>query len=105
MKCVYVQDSKCHGTKTRLAVSQPLRAESGKGSFTFPTGRTKGGERLYRTERFELAPDARELRFTLRQDRDLPGGRLAVEAGLAVDAGHVAGREQAFAGLGYRLEW
>lgn len=94
-----------HAPETRFAVSQPLRAESGTGTLTFPYDRTLGGEWLYRSERFSLAPDARELRFSLRQDRAFAGGSLAVEVGHAVDVGHRAGKEMTFGGVGYRLQW
>ena len=93
------------GAKTRLSVAQPLRAESGSGKLTFPHGRTPDGEWLYRSERFRLAPDAREMRLSLHHDREVGGGRLAVEVGHAVDAGHRAGEEMSFAGLGYRFQW
>ena len=87
-------------------MAQPLRAESGSGSLTFLSGRSaETGEWRYHTERFSLAPDARELRLSLRQDRDLGAGRLAVEIGHAVDAGHRPGEGMTFAGAGYRLEW
>ena len=91
--------------KTRISVSQPLRAESGSGTLTFPHDRTLEGEWLYRSQRFDLAPDAREVRLALRHDREWGGGKLALEVGHAVDAGHRAGEDVRFAGLGYRLPW
>ena len=91
--------------KTRFSVSQPLRAESGSGTLTFPHDRTLEGEWLYRSQRFDLAPDAREVRLALRHDREWGGGKLALEVGHAVDAGHRAGEDVRFAGLGYRLQW
>ena len=91
--------------KTSLTVAQPLRAESGSGTFTFPEGRSLTGEWLYTSQPFDLAPDAREMRVTLRQDREVGGGKLAVEVGHSLDAGHRAGEEVTFAGLGYRRKW
>ena len=94
------------GARTRLAVSQPLRAESGTGTLTFPVGRTLEGEWLYRSRRFDLAPEGRELRLSLRHDRSLGRkGAVALEVGRRVDAGHTPGREANFAGMGYGLRW
>ena len=92
--------------RTRLAVSQPLRAESGSGTLTYQVGRTLDGDWRYESKRFRLAPGAREVRLSLRHDRDLArAGAIAFEAGRRVDAGHVAGRGESFAGVGYRLPW
>ena len=92
--------------RTRLAVSQPLRAESGAGTLVYPVGRTRAGAWRYASKRFRLAPDAREMRLSLRHDRDLGrAGAVAFEAGRRLDAGHVAGRGESFAGVGYRLRW
>ena len=93
------------GSRTRLTLSQPLRAETGGGELTVPTGRTQEGERTYRTVSFDQSPGVRELRMSVRHDRELGGGKLAVELGVAANAGHVEGRERVFAGLGYRLAW
>ena len=94
------------GHESRLAIAQPLRAEAGQGAVTRPVGRSLDGAWLYRTRTFRLAPERREMRLTLRHDRDLGReGRLSVEAGHAFDAGHRRGRRASFAGLGYLLTW
>ena len=91
--------------ETRLSVLQPLRAETGTGTVTYPVGRTVDGERLYASRTFALSPDAREVRLSLRRDLRLGAGRLAIEIAHAVDAGHVKGRERTSGGIGYRLAW
>ena len=94
------------GHESRLAIAQPLRAEAGQGAVTRPVGRSLDGAWLYRTRTFRLAPERREMRLTLRHDRDLGReGRLSIEAGHAFDAGHRRGRRASFAGLGYLLTW
>ena len=93
------------GAVTRLSLSQPLRAETGAGTVTYPIGRTQDGERLYTSRNFALSPDAREFRLSLRHDRDMGVGRVAVEVAHAVNSGHVKGRERTSVGLGYRLTW
>ena len=90
---------------TRLSLSQPLRAETGTGTVTYPIGRTQDGERLYTSRNFALSPDAREFRLSLRHDRDVGVGRVAVEVAHAVNSGHVKGRERTSIGIGYRLTW
>lgn len=90
---------------TRLSLSQPLRAETGTGTVTYPIGRNRDGERLYTSRNFALSPDAREVRLSLRHDRDVGVGRVAVEVAHAVNAGHVRGRERTSIGIGYRLAW
>lgn len=90
---------------TRLSLSQPLRAETGAGTVTYPVGRNRDGEWLYTSRNFALSPDAREVRLSLRHDRDVGVGRIAVEVAHAVNAGHVRGRERTSIGLGYRLTW
>lgn len=94
------------GHESRLAIAQPLRAEAGQGAVTRPVGRRLDGTWLYRTQTFRLAPERREMRLTLRHDRDLGReDRLSIEAGHAFDAGHRRGRQASFVGLGYLLTW
>ena len=93
------------GHESRLQVAQPLRAESGTGTLTMATGRTREGRRLHACHSFALEPDARELRLSLRHDRKAGKGAFALEIGHVHDAGHVRGRTSTFAGGGYRLQW
>ena len=90
---------------TRLSLSQPLRAETGTGTVTYPIGRNQDGSWLYTSRNFALSPDAREGRLSLRHDRYAGAGRVAIEIAHAVNSGHVKGRERTSIGLGYRLTW
>ena len=90
---------------TGLTVEQPLRAESGTGTFRVENGWIEDGRRLYDEYRVRLRPDAREVRMTLRHELDAAGGRVAMEVGGALNAGHVAGEEDARLGVAYRTTW
>ena len=94
------------GSRTKVALGQPLRAETGKGKVRFPVGRMLDGGRIYDSREVSLVPDAREVRLTVRHDRET-GERsaLVLEAGHAFDAGHVAGARASFAGAGYQVKW
>ena len=87
--------------RTRLAISQPPRAETGTGRLTWPAGRTLDGTRLYRTRSFSLAPSRRELSVSLSHRRALFGGEAAVSVSRTENPGHRAG--PAVHGLG--LAW
>ena len=92
-------------SRLRLALSQPLRAESGRGTFTYPVGRTPAGAALYDTRDVALSPDGRETRLTLGGGGALGLGRAVWEVGYARDAGHVPGRALAWAGAAWRMRW
>ena len=91
--------------ETGLTVEQPLRAESGTGTFRIENGRIENGQRLYDEYRVSLRPDAREVRLTLRHELDAVGGRVAVEVGGSLNAGHVSGDEETRLGVAYRTAW
>ena len=88
-----------------LTVEQPLRAESGTGTFRIENGHIEDGQRLYDEYRVPLAPDAREIRVSLRHEREALGGDVAVEVSGAANAGHVSGERDASIGLAYRTNW
>ena len=90
---------------TGLTVEQPLRAESGTGTFRIENGWIEDGRRLYDEYRVGLRPDAREVRMTLRHDLEAMGGRVAMEVGGSLNAGHVAGEEETRLGVAYRMAW
>ncbi len=92
-------------TRTRLSIGQPLRAESGRGTLRYATGRNRQGEWEYAETRFSLTPATREIQLQLRHDRLLGAGRIAIEAAYAHNAGHTVGNHQARFGLGYHIEW
>ncbi len=90
---------------TGLIVEQPLRAESGAGTFRIENGRVENGRRLYDEYRIPLQAQARELRMTLRHQRQTLGGDLAIEVGGALNAGHTAGERETSIGFAYRRSW
>ena len=91
--------------ETGLTLEQPLRAESGTGTFRLETGWMEDGRRLHAEHRVALRPEAREVRATLRHERDAAGGQLALELSDAINAGHVAGNHDASVGLAWRTMW
>ena len=90
---------------TGLTVVQPLRAETGVGTFRIENGRIANGRRLYDKYRVRLSPDAREVRLMLHHEREAVGGRIAVEVGSTMNAGHISGRHDSRLGFAYRLIW
>ena len=90
---------------TGLTAEQPLRAESGTGTFRVENGRIENGRRLHNEYRIPLRPDARELRIALRHEREALGGDIAVEASHSLNAGHVPGESETSVGLAYRIAW
>ncbi|MCY3728341.1 MAG: S8 family serine peptidase [Nitrospira sp.] len=91
--------------QTVLMIEQPLRAETGTGTFRIENGRMENGRWLYDKYRIRLSPDAREVRLTLHHEREAVGGRIAVEAGSTMNAGHIPGRQDSRLGFAYRLIW
>ena len=90
---------------TGVTIEQPLRAETGTGTFRVENGRMEGGRKLYDEYRVPLRPEARELRMTLRHERKAAGGRVAIEIGSAMNAGHTPGEHETNIGFAYRLAW
>ena len=94
------------GTRsTGFVLEQPLRAESGTGTFRVENGRIENGKRLHDEYRIPLRPDGRELRITFRHDHEALGGGFAVEIGGAANAGHVPGKSEAHFGFAYHANW
>ncbi len=90
---------------TGIIFAQPLRAESGVGRFRLENGWMEGGRKLRDEHLVPLRPEAREFRLTVRHERQALDGTVAVEAGGAVNAGHVPGEREASIGLAYRMIW
>ena len=90
---------------TGITIEQPLRAETGTGTFRVENGRIENGRRLYDVYRVPLRPDAREIRMSLRHERQALGGNIAVEVGHSMNAGHVPGETETGVGLAYRMNW
>ena len=90
---------------TGLTIKQPLRAESGTGTFRIENGRIENGQRLYDEYRIPLRPDAREVQIVLRHEQEALGGDIAVEAGHSMNDGHISGESDTRIGLAYRKTW
>ncbi len=90
---------------TGISLEQPLRAETGTGTFRIENGRIENGRRLYDKYHIPLPPDARELRLALRHEEHAPGGKVAFEVGHSVNAGHVPGETETRIGFAYRTAW
>lgn len=91
--------------QTVLMIEQPLRAETGTGTFRIENGRMENGRRLYDKYRIRLSPDAREIRLAMHHEQDAIGGKIAVEVGQTMNAGHIPGRQDSRLGFAYRLIW
>lgn len=90
---------------TGLTVEQPLRAETGTGTFRVENGRIENGRRLYDQYRIPLSPEAREVRMTLRHEHEVAGGLIAVETGATMNANHTPGEYGSRFGLAFRRVW
>ena len=91
--------------QTVFMIEQPLRAETGTGTFRIENGRMENGRKLYDTYRIGLSPEAREIRLALHHEQDAIGGKIAVEVGQTMNAGHIPGRQDSRLGFAYRLIW
>lgn len=91
--------------QTGLTLEQPLRAESGTGTFRLETGWIEDGRKLRAEHRVALRPEAREVRATLRHEREAGSGQLALELSGALDAGHMAGQRDASVGVAWHTTW
>ena len=91
--------------QTVLMIEQPLRAETGTGTFRIENGRMENGRKLYDKYRIGLSPEAREIRLALHHEQDAIGGTIAVEVGKTMNAGHIPGRHDSRLGFAYRLIW
>ena len=89
-------------SRLRIAISQPVRAETGHASLTYLTG-LSDGEAVYRRTRVPLAPEGRMLDLSLRYERKLEAGRLAFQIAHGFDSGHRKGASEFRVGFGYRL--
>ena len=89
---------------TRLSLSQPLRAEFGKGKFSFLSG-LENGRPSYDQQTFSLAPSSRELELAWTLEAPVAWGRGVFEIAHSLNAAHERGRERSRIGLGWWLSW
>ena len=92
------------GTWTRLSLSQPLRAETGRATLSYLSGLRKGSP-VYDRASVSLAPEGRELEVALTHEKPIGFGRGVVELAHSRDAGHDPSRRHFRAGVAYRLTW
>ena len=72
----------------RFSLSQPLRVERGRASFTVPAGRTKQGAVWYSTVPADLAPSGRQVDIAGQWHRPLGKGDLRLGAVYSHRPGH-----------------
>ena len=93
-----------HGTWSRLALAQPLRAETGNATLRYLSG-LRNGVPVYDRATASLEPDGREVELALTHETELGWGRGIIEVAHAWDAGHEPGRTRFSIGAAYRLTW
>ena len=78
------------GATLRLAVSQPLRVESGHAALAVPAGRTREGEVVHHSLRADLTPSGRQVDVTAEWHQPLAVGELRVGAAVTHQSRHRA---------------
>ena len=95
-----------NGSAFRLALSQPLRVESGAAALSLPTGRTKDGLVVGTDLNAPLSPSGRQLDITAQVDLPLLGGELSLAATHSQQPQHQQGAEGQWTFFtGYRANW
>ena len=91
------------GDRFAFVVGQPLRAEQGRARVALPAA--SQAEPAQRSERVEVAPQGRELRFEAAYTRPVgPGMDLTALAFVRREPGHVASADDDL-GIGFRFDW
>ena len=67
--------------QTVLMIEQPLRAETGVGTFRIENGRMENGRKLYDKYRIGLSPRREKIRLALHHEQDAIGGRSPWRSG------------------------
>ena len=88
----------------RVALSQPLRAETGHATLRYLQG-LEDDQPAYASARAGLAPHGRELRLSLSHERALLGGQASMGLAHAWDAGHNDSRSDTMVGFAWRVRW
>ncbi len=92
------------GTRSRLSLSQPLRAETGRASLTYLSG-LRDGAPAYDRVTVPLAPEGREVELALTHETPFHWGRGVFEVAHSWNAGHEPGRNAARVGAAYKINW
>lgn len=91
------------GDRLSLGLSLPVAVTSGRAEMALPVARGAGGI-SHRSVEIDFAPEARELDLSITYGTPFgPGGEVFVGAIHAFNHGHVAGREETAAVLGFRM--
>ena len=88
----------------RVALSQPLRAETGHATLRYMQG-LEADQPAYASAQAKLAPSGRELRLSASHERALLGGRASMGLAHAWDAGHDDSRSDTLVGFAWRVRW
>ena len=91
------------GTRTKLAVSQPPRAESGTGRLTYPSGRRLDGTHVLESRTFSLRPTRRMVTTALTHQRPFAAGEAMVIVYRVDNQGHTAAAPDHGGGIAWRL--
>ncbi len=90
------------GRWSRISLSQPLRAETGKGTLTY-LGGLANGVRFYDRTAGSLAPDGRELAVAFTHEMPVGWGRGVVKIAQSFDFLHEPGSKDFRIGLAWRM--
>ena len=98
-----LSDALMAGDRLTLAVSQPLRIETGTVELTRPVARVADGSIVNQTSSAELASSGRQIDLGLSYQASLPNeASLSLGFKHAFSAGHVAGQSGSGLMIGYR---
>ena len=87
---------------TRLSLSQPPRAETGRGALTLPSGRREDGTRTWEIHRFSLVPSRRQLTLRLTHQRPLAGGDVVISMHRTKNVSHASTPSRFVTGIAWR---
>ena len=90
------------GHWSRLSLTQPLRAESGKGTLIYLAG-LKDGAPDYQTATASLSPHGREVELAFTHEMPIGPGRAALKLARSFDFLHQQGVSASSVGLAYRV--
>ena len=91
------------GRWSRISLSQPLRAETGTGTFTYLSGLTDGAP-TYERATVSLAPAGREVTLAFAHERPIGGGRAIVAIARSFEYLHHAGLSDTRVDFAYQLD-
>jgi len=90
------------GQWSRLSLTQPVRAETGKGTLTYLAG-LDNGEPAYDRATAPLAPQGRELELAFTHETPFGAGRVVFRIAHSFNFLHQQGRSDSSIGFAYRV--